>query len=169
MAKMGHDAIANKKEVYKKKPKTQEKASKPIQPFWRESTSSSEMGQPPKMPQREQQTEGEMTPREIKRKENQDQTVQIKKSKCETGEETEKEEKEEMTFEPEKKEGEKLPIKGKTKWEKEEKPKPIRSSTRNHKKPNLLVHNVMVTKVEPESSAEKCLPSVFEIAAPENK
>ena len=42
-----------------------------------------------------------------------------------------------MTTEPERKEGEKIPIKGEIKWEKEKKPKPTRSSTRNHKKNKL--------------------------------
>ena len=61
----------------------------------------------------------------------------------------------------------KIPIKGDIKWEKEK--QPTRSSTRNHKKPNWLGHNIMVTKVEPESSGEESLPIVFEIAPPENK
>ena len=54
VAKMGQGANSAKKETAKKKPKIQEKPAKPIQPFWRESTSSSEMGQIPKTPQIEQ-------------------------------------------------------------------------------------------------------------------
>ena len=123
------------------------------------------MGQLPKTPQKEQQTEEENITQEVEKEENPEQTIQIKKSKSETGEETEKEEeKEEIIDEPEKK---KIPIKGDIKWEKEK--KPTRSSTRNQKKPNWLGHNIMVTKVEPESSAEESLPSVFEITPPENK
>ena len=88
-----------------KKPKTQEKTAKPIQPFWRGSTSSPELVQIPKMPQKEQQTEEENITQEVEREENPEQTIQIKKSKSETGEETKKEEeKEEMIDEPEKKE-----------------------------------------------------------------
>ena len=102
VAKLGQDANTNKKETIKKKPKTQEKPAKPIQPFWRESTSSSEMGQIPKTPPKEQQTEeGNITP-EVEREENPEQTIQITKSKSEKGEETEKEEKEKMIDEPEK-------------------------------------------------------------------
>ena len=89
VAKIGQDANTNKKETHKKKPKTQEKPSKPIQPFWRESTSSSEMGQLPKTPQIEQQTEEENITQEVER-ENPEQTIQIKKSKSETAEEKEK-------------------------------------------------------------------------------
>ena len=165
VAKMGQDANTNKKETIKKKPKIQERPAMPIQPFWRESTSSSEMGQTTKTPQKEQQTEEENITQEVEREENPEQTIQVKKSKNEKGEETEKEgEKEETIDEPEKK---KIPIKGDINWEKEK--KPTRSSTRNHKKPNWLGHNIMVTKVESESSAEESLPSVFEIAPSENK
>ena len=51
VAKLGQNASTNKKETIKKKPKTQEKPAKSIQPFWRESTSSPKMGQIPKTPQ----------------------------------------------------------------------------------------------------------------------
>ena len=61
----------------------------------------------------------------------------------------------------------KIPVRGDIKWKKEK--KPTRRSTRNHKKPYWLGQNIMVTKVEPESSAGESLPSVFEIAPPENK
>ena len=104
MAKLGQDANPSKKETILKKPKTQEKPAKRIKPFWRESTSSSQMGHVPKTPQKEQQTEEENITQEVEREENSEQTIQIKKSKSETGEETEKkEEKEEMMDEPEKK------------------------------------------------------------------
>ena len=43
VAKLGQGANPTKKETVKKKPKFHEKPAKPIQPFWRESTSSSEM------------------------------------------------------------------------------------------------------------------------------
>ena len=66
-----------------------------------------------------------------------------------------------------KQETKKIPMKGNVKWKKEK--KPTRSSTRNHKKPNWLGNNVMVTKMEPESSAEESLPSVFGIAPPKTK
>ena len=36
-------------------------------------------------------------------------------------------------------------------------------------KTKLAGHNIMVTKVESESSAEESLPSVFGIAPPDNK
>ena len=52
VAKMGQGAYSAKKETAKKKPKIQEKPAKPIQPFWRKLTSSSEMGQIPKTPHR---------------------------------------------------------------------------------------------------------------------
>ena len=87
VAKMGQGANPTKKETVKKKSKIQEKPAKLIQPFWGESTSSSKMGQIPKTPQIEQQTE-ENTTQEAEREENPEQTIQIKKSKSETGEET---------------------------------------------------------------------------------
>ena len=119
-------------------------------------------GQIPKTPQIEQQTEEENTTQEAaEREENPEQTIQIKKSKSETGEESEKEEM------MDKQETKKIPIKRNIKWKKEK--KPTRSSTRNHKNTNWLGNNIMVTKVEPEYSAEESLPSVFEIAPPETK
>ena len=169
VAKMGQSANSPKKETAKKKSKIQEKPEKPIQPFWRESTSSSEMGQIPKMPQkeqtahREQQLEEEeiVAQDEKEREVSPEQTVQIKESKSEIEEASEKEE---TLDEQEKKNA---PIKGNVKWEKEK--RPIRSSTRNHKKPNWLGNNIMVTKLEQESCTEESLPSVFEIEPPENK
>ena len=134
VAKMGQSANSAKKETAKKKSKIEEKPVKPIQPFWRESTSSSEMGQIPKMPQkeqtahREQQSEEEenVVQDEKEREVSPEQTVQIKESKSETEEASEKEE----TLD--KQEINNAPIKGNVKWEKEK--KPTRSSTRNHKK-----------------------------------
>ena len=169
VAKMGQSANSAKKETAKKKSKIQEKPEKPIQPFWRESTSSSEMGQIPKMPQkeqtayREQQSEEEenVVQDEKEREVSPEQTVQTKESKGETEEASEKEE---ML---DKEEIKNAPIKGDVKWEKEK--KPTRSSTRNQKKPNWLGNNIMVTIVEPESCTEESLPSVFEIEPPENK
>ena len=169
IAKMGQSANSAKKETAKKKLKIQEKPEKPIQPFWRESTSSSEMGQIPKTPQKEetphieqQLDEEEIVAQEEKEREvSPEQTVQVKESKSETEEESEKEEA------LDKQEIKKAPIKGNVKWEKEK--KPTRSSTRNDKKPNWLGNNIMVTKVEPESCTEESLPSVFEIEPLENK
>ena len=120
------------------------------------------MEQIPKTPQIEQQIEEENTAQEAaEREENPEQTIQIKGSKSEIGEESEKEEM------MDKQEAKKIPIKGNIKWEKQT--KPTRGSTRNHKKPNWLGNNIMVTKVEPESSALESLPSLFEIAPPETK
>ena len=59
---------------------------------------------------------------------------------------------------------ERVPMKGDGKWEK----KPVRSSTRTHKKPNWLGNNLMMTKIELESSAGESLPSGFEIPAPKS-
>ena len=120
------------------------------------------MGQIPKTTQIEQQTEEENTKQEAaEREENPEQTIRLKESKSEIGEESEKEEM------MDKQETKKIPIKGNIKWEKEK--KPTRSSTRNHKEQNWLGNNIMVTKVEPESSAEESIPSVVEIAPPETK
>ena len=126
------------------------------------------MGQIPKTPHIEQtshieqQSEKENTTQEAEeREENPEQTIQIKESKSKIEEEPEKEEM------MDKQETKKIPIKGNVKWEKEK--KPTRSSTRNHKKPNWLGNNIIVTKVEPDSSAEESLPSLFEIAPPETK
>ena len=44
-----------------------------------------------------------------------------------------------------------------------------KTNTMLNKKKNKLAGFVMVPEVEPESSSEESLPSVFEIAAPENK
>ena len=109
---------------------------------------------------REQQSEEEenVIQDEKEREVSPEQTVQIKESKSEI------EEKEEIL---DKQEIKNAPIKGNVKWEKEK--KPTRSSTRNHKKPNWLGNNIMVTKVEPKSCTEESLPSVFEIEPPENK
>ena len=128
------------------------------------------MGQMPKMPQkeqtahREQQSEEEenVIQDEKEREVSPEQTVQIKESKSEIEEASEKAEI------LDKQEIKNAPIKGNVKWEKEK--KPTRSSTRNHKKPNWLGNNIMVTKVESKScSTEESLPSVFEIEPPENK
>ena len=121
VAKMGQSANSAKKETAKKKSKIQEKPEKPIQPFWRESTSSFEMGQIPKMPQKEQtphieqqSEEEENVVQDEKEKEvSPEQTVQIKESKSEIEEESEKEE---ML---DKQEIKKAPIKGNAKWEAE--------------------------------------------------
>ena len=88
------------------------------------------MGQILKTPQIEQQTEEENTTQEAaEREENPEQTIQIKVSKSEIGEEPEKEEM------MDKQETKKIPIKGNIKWEKDK--NPTRSSTRNHKKNKL--------------------------------
>ena len=167
VAKLGQSTNSAKKKSAKKKTNIQEKPEKPIQPFWRESTNSSEMGQIPNLPQkeqmayREQQSEEEeanVVQNEKEREVSPEQTVQIKESKSETEGASEKEE---MS---DKQEIKNAPIKGNVKWEKEK--KPTRSSTRNHKKPNWLSNNIMVTKVEPESGTEESLPSVFEIEPP---
>ena len=76
------------------------------------------MGRIPKTPQKEQQTEEENITQEAESEKKPKQTIQIEKSKSETGEETEKEE---MMDEQEKK---KIPIKGDIKWEKEKKTNP---------------------------------------------
>ena len=96
---MGQSANSAKKETAKKKSKIQQKPEKPIQPFWRESTSSSEMGQIPKMPRKEQtphieqqsEEEENVVQDEKEREVSPEQTVQIKESKCEIEEESEKE------------------------------------------------------------------------------
>ena len=141
----------------------QKKPPKPSRPFWRQSTSSDKMGQPPKAPETEPHTETDNTPQEIERDESQ---AQVMKSQSETDEQAANEEIKETFPEEEKEVKERVPIKGDLKWEKEK--KPIRSSTRTHKKPNWLDNNVVVTNVEQEASAGESLPSVFEIAAPTN-
>ena len=124
VAKLGQSTNSAKKESAKKKTKIQEKPEKPIQPFWRESTSSSEMGQIPNLPQkeqmayREQQSEEEevnVVQNEKEREVSPEQTVQIKESKSETEGASEKEE---MS---DKQEIKNAPIKGNVKWEKEKK------------------------------------------------
>ena len=55
------------------------------------------------------------------------------------------------------------PIKGSIKWEKS------RSSARVTKKPDRWGNNIMISKIEPESSVkEESLPSVIEIPNPKN-
>ena len=134
VAEMRQDASSSKRKVCKKKPKTQEKPPKPIQQFWRESISSAEMRQPPKVPETEQQIEQETM---LYKTEKEGCQNQMKKSKKEIDKETVKEEKEEIAAEGERKEGEQMPIKEGVKWEKEKKSKPTRRSTRNHKKTKL--------------------------------
>ena len=162
VAKLGQGANSAKKKTVKKKSKIQERPAKPEQPFWRESTSSSEMGQIPKTPQIEQQSEEEnITQEAAEREENPEQPIQIKESKTEIDEEPER--KETM----DKQETKKIRIKGNVKWEKGEKTNS--KLNKKPKKPIWLGNNIMVTKVEPESSAEERLPRVFEIAPPETK
>ena len=167
VAKLGQSTSSAKKETAKKKSKFQEKPAKQIQPIGRESTSSSEMGQIPKMPQEEQlpnitieqHSEEEDNARQkfAEKEASPEQAVQIKEARSEIEEQSEKEE--EMG---EKQEEKKVPIKGSVKWDKEK--APTRSSKRRHKKPNWLGNNIMVTRVEPEATGtEESFPSVFEV------
>ena len=138
VAKLGQSTNSAKKESAKKKTKIQEKPEKPIQPFWRESTGSSEMGQIPKLPQkeqmayREQQSEEEeeeeenVVQNQNEREVSPEQTVQIKESKSETEEASEKEE---MS---DKQEMKNAPIEGNVKWEKKKnQPEAQQETTRN--------------------------------------
>ena len=65
--------------------------------------------------------------------------------------------------EEEKNKEKKVPVKGQIKWEKVAQ----RSSTRTQKKPDSLGNNIMVTKIEQESSVGESLPSVYEISPPQ--
>ena len=75
----------------------------------------------------------------------------------------EKEMKTTESMEEEKNKEKKVPVKGQIKWEKVAQ----RSSTRTQKKPDWLGNNIMVTKIEQESSVGESLPSVYEISPPQ--
>ena len=59
----------------------------------------------------------------------------------------------------------KVPTKSQVKWEK----KTLTNSSSIPRKPDLLGNNVMVSKVEQESSVGESMPSVYEIPAPREK
>ena len=72
-------------------------------------------------------------------------------------------EEEEKEKQEEKSKEKKVPVKGQIKWEKVAQ----RSSTRTQKKPDWLGNNIMVTKIEQESSVGESLPSVYVIPPPQ--
>ena len=76
---------------------------------------------------------------------------------------TESMEEEEKEKQEEKSKEKKVPVKGQIKWEKVAQ----RSSTKTQKKPDWLGNNIMVTKIEQESSVGESLPSVNEILPPQ--